>query len=216
MPSTSQPAESQAGQDRREHSALTLAAVTAVMKDLLSNGLVEHGIPAALGDVPVTALPPDRIPIGEEERSQLNIYLYRLTPNSSWRLPERVNGNQPRSAPTMDLHYLLIAYGAQDLQSEILLGAAVELMHDHPVVGRETLHATMAAGSSAALSSPTRAALAAAAPEFAAIERLEITPEYLSSEETTKLWSALQAHFRTSVAYKVSVVPTGRRAASGA
>jgi hypothetical protein len=197
-----------------DNGALTLAAVTAVLKDVLSNGLVEHGVPAALGDVPVTAMPPDRIPIGEEERSQLNVYLFRVTPNTAWRTVERSNGRVLRPPPTVDLHYLLTAYGAQDLQSEILLGAAVELMHARPIVDRETLHATMAAGSSAALSSPTRAALAAAAPSFSAIERLEITPQYLNTEEMTKLWSALQAHFRVSVAYKVTVVPTGRRADS--
>jgi hypothetical protein len=194
-----------------DSSALTLAAVTALMKDLLSNGLVEHGIPAALGDVPVTALTPDRVPIGEEERSQLNVYLYKVSPHAAWRTAhEDASHNGYRSVPTLDLHYLLIAYGAQDLQSEILLGSAVELLHEHPVVGLDAVHAAMAAGSAAALSSPTRAALATA-PPLKGVERLEIAPEYLSTEESTKLWSALQAHYRASVAYKVTVVPTRLR-----
>jgi hypothetical protein len=194
-----------------DSNALTMAAVTVMLKDLLSNGLVEHGVLATLGDVPVTALPPDRVPIGDEERPQLNLYLYRVTPRAARLTPIHTNGTGPgqHPLPTLDLHYLLVAYGAQDLQAEILLGSAIELLRDHPVVSHEVLRAALAAGTSAALSSPTRAALARAAPGFAAVDRIEISPEYLSTEETTKLWSALQAHFRASVAYRVVVVPTG-------
>jgi hypothetical protein len=192
-------------------SALTLAAVTVLLKDLLSNGLVEHGVLAALGDVPVTSLPPDRIGVGEDERSQLNVYLYRVSPHTAFRGTSNGSTGAPRAVPTFDMHYLLVAYGGQDLQSEILLGSAIELLHSHPVVSVQSLRAALAAGSSAALSSPTRAALAVAAPAFASIERLEICPEYLSTEETTKLWSALQAHYRASAAYKIVAVPAGSR-----
>ena len=37
-----------------------IAAVTAVLKDLLNNGLVDHDL-SSVGNVAVTALPPDRI-----------------------------------------------------------------------------------------------------------------------------------------------------------
>ena len=43
--------------------ALAIASVTAVLKDLLNNGLIDHNVSAQVGEsVLVTALPPDRIP----------------------------------------------------------------------------------------------------------------------------------------------------------
>ncbi len=38
-------------------SALAIAAVTAVLKDLLINGLIDHDLTASIGDVSVSALP---------------------------------------------------------------------------------------------------------------------------------------------------------------
>ena len=38
------------------------------------------------------------------------------------------------------------------------------------------------------------------------IEQLRITPEYLSTEEMSKFWTATLAHYRPSAAYQVSVV----------
>ncbi len=58
---------------------LVLAAVTAVLKNLLENGLVDRGITAALGsDTAISALPPDRIATGSDEKVQLNLFLYQV------------------------------------------------------------------------------------------------------------------------------------------
>ena len=65
--------------------ALAIATVSAVLKSLLDNRLAEQGVAATVGDVTVTALPPDRISVGTEERSQLNLFLYRITPNTALR-----------------------------------------------------------------------------------------------------------------------------------
>ncbi|MBD0326353.1 MAG: DUF4255 domain-containing protein, partial [Pyrinomonadaceae bacterium] len=73
--------------------ALAIASVTAVLKDLLHNGLIDHDLVSSLGDVLVSALPPDRIDISETTgNSQLNLFLYQVTPNTGWRnvgLPSR-------------------------------------------------------------------------------------------------------------------------------
>ena len=46
--------------------ALAIGAVTAVLRDLLNNGLVDHDVTGSLGgNVTVSALPPDRIRIGD-------------------------------------------------------------------------------------------------------------------------------------------------------
>lgn len=61
--------------------ALSTAAVTGVIKYLLENGLVSDAIAASVGDVIVTAIPPDRITVGTDERAQLNLFLYQVTQN---------------------------------------------------------------------------------------------------------------------------------------
>ena len=108
-------------------SALALASVTAVLKDLLENGLARGGVTSKIGgDTSVSALPPDRVTAGTDEKPQLNVYLYAVTANTRLRNERKSNGRPL----TLDLHYLLTAYGAQDFQTEILLGHALQLLHD--------------------------------------------------------------------------------------
>src|SRR5687767_12379652 len=124
-------------------SALAIAAVTAVLRDLLHNGMIDHDLVTSIGDVAVTALPPDRIPIeGTDARSQLNLFLYQATPNQGWRnvgLPSRnSNGERATNPPlALDLHYLLTAYGMKDFHADILVGYAMQLLHETPVLSRE-------------------------------------------------------------------------------
>ena len=42
--------------------ALAIASVTAVLKDLLNNGVIDHQLSGVVGEVTVSALPPDREP----------------------------------------------------------------------------------------------------------------------------------------------------------
>ncbi len=192
-------------------SALAIAATTFLIKDLLDNHLIAQGLTSSLGEVSVTALPPDRVPVGAEERSQLNLFLYRITPYTGWR-GSRVgdgapNGRVAPAAPplTLDLHYLLAAYGEHDFHAELLLGVAMRVLHQTPALTAAAIRGVLTTGVSAGGSSPLRAALAAASIN-AGGEGVTIEPEFLSSEETSKLWSALQARYRPSAAYKVSAV----------
>ncbi|MDW8214595.1 MAG: DUF4255 domain-containing protein [Roseiflexaceae bacterium] len=190
-------------------SALAIAAVTAFLKSLLENGLVDEGVNASLGgDAVVSALPPDRITTGSDERPQLNLFLHQLTPHASLRSGER---SGQRAMLGLDLHYLLTAYGAQDLQIEILLGYAALVLHRMPVVHRNVLRdalAMLASDEHGGLPPPTLQALAGFDPDTQ-IERLEIYPQYLSGEELSKIWSPLQARYRPSLAYRVSMVTIG-------
>jgi hypothetical protein len=183
--------------------------VTAVLKNLLDNRLIEQ---AGLGDVSVSALPPDRIATGADEKSQLNLFMYRLTPNTTWRrAPQYENGGTSpngRRALALDLHYLLTAYGEQDLQAEILLGYGIQMLHEAGSLDRQAIRSSLAAiapTGSAGVIAPARAALSDATLADA-VERLEVTPEFLSTEEISRLWSTLQARYRPSSAYKVSAV----------
>src|SRR5438105_11482929 len=132
--------------------ALVMASVTSVLKDLLDNGLIQHDVTSSVGAVTVTALPPDRVPVGAEERSRLNIFMYRVTPDSRWR-------SRTTSAPTgpaenagppplaLNLHYLLTAYGEHDFDAEILLGYVIQLMHETPVLTPDAIQQALASPS---------------------------------------------------------------------
>src|SRR5215470_10294599 len=83
-------------------SALAMASVTAVLKNLLHNELIRPSSNTHMGDITITALSPDRIPLGAEERAQLNLYLYRLTPNSGWQRTKKLGSHVGlgQAAPT--------------------------------------------------------------------------------------------------------------------
>lgn len=186
--------------------ALALAAVTALLKHRLDNGLAAAGVTSEIGgDATVSALPPDRIPSGADERAQLNLFLYLVTPHPGFRGNGQTSGPRPLA---VDLHYLLTAYGAQDFQTEILLGHALELLHETPVIERDVIRTTLASLSHTRDRRVVAPALAALAASDLAdrVERLRIEPEFLGAEEVAKLWSALQARYRPSATYKVSAV----------
>lgn len=183
--------------------ALAIAAVTAALKDLIGNGLLGLDL-SSIGSVTVSALPPDRIATGQTEPNQLNLFLYQVTPNIGWRnqsLPARDGsgariGNPPLA---LDLHYMLTAYGAQDLSAEALLGFAMQFLHETPMLSRAQLRTVLGPpsppfGNLSALSLADQ------------IEWLKITPQFLGVEELSKLWTAMQARYRPSMAYQVSVV----------
>jgi hypothetical protein len=186
--------------------SLAIAAVTAVLKDLLQNSLA-HGVGALVGDALVSALPPDRLPTGADERARLNLYLYRVTPNTRWRAVANGSGPAPLA---LDLHYLLTAYGERDLEAEILLGQAALTLHATPMLSVAALDAGLQAvaherGGAAA---QTRAAFGA--PGLAErLGELVLTPEFLGTEESSRLWSALQSRCRPSLAFKVATVALG-------
>lgn len=194
-------------------SALAIASVTHVLKDLLNNGLIDPDLSSTLGNVMVTALQPDRIDItAPEQPSRLNLYMYRVTPNQGWRnvgLPSRDGqGDRLTNPPlALDLHYLLTAYGVDDLHSEILLGYGMQLLHEIPVLARDAIRRS--------LSPQTIVSGGGLPPELQAlqtselaeqIEQIKITPESLSTEEISKLWAAFQAKYRPSSAYQAAVV----------
>src|SRR5947208_14704682 len=181
-------------------SALAIASVTAVLKNLLDNELIHQSATTSVGDVTVTALPPDRIPTGAEERAQLNLYVYRLTPNSSRRRNGTSALQEERlESPSLalDLHYLLTAYGERDFQAEISLGHAVQLLHETPILTRETIRIALASGSSSRASG-TALPLLSASNLADQLEQIKISPEFLSMEEMSKLWSTLQTRSRLS------------------
>jgi hypothetical protein len=194
-------------------SPLAIAAVTAVLRDLLNNGLIDHNITGSLGsNVTVTAVPPDTIQLDSSNaETQLNLFMHQVTPNAGWRnadLPSRnTRGNRVTNPPlALDLHYLLTAYGAEELHCEILLGYAMYLMHERPILDRQAIR-TALAGSTVDGSILPLAYQALSAADLAdQVEQIKITPVTMNTEEMSKLWSAMQANYRPTAAYSISVV----------
>jgi hypothetical protein len=191
--------------------ALAIAGVSAVLKDLLNNGLIDHDIGALVNaPVMVTAMPPDRVKTDEQsEQPQLNLFLYQVTPNTGWSnvgLPSRNDqGTRLTNPPlALDLHYLLTAYGHRDFDGEILLGYAMQLLHETPVLTRDAIRTALANPSPVTM--PNGLSALAASDLANQVEQIKITPHILNTEELSKLWTALQGHYRPTAAYQVSVV----------
>jgi hypothetical protein len=195
-------------------SALAIAGVTAVLRDLLNDGVINHNVSGILGStVTVSALPPDRV-LGENgsESAQLNLFLHQVTPNLGWRneaLPSRdATGRMRLANPplALDLHYLLSAYSAADLDGEILLGFAMQLLHETPVLTRDAIRTALVPSPDAGATLPPALRALADCGLDSQIEQICIRPEYLNTEEISKLWTAIQSHYRPTTAYHVSVV----------
>ena len=192
--------------------ALAIAAVTAALKDMLNDGLLNHDL-SKVGSFTVTASPPDRVTTGQNEPNQLNLFLYQVTANLGWRnvdLPSRdsTGVNRLTNPPlALDLHYMLTAYGSEDFNAEILLGYAMQLLHETPILTRDQLRTVLGNPSpvNGTVLPPLFGNLSAI--DLAdQVELIKISPVYLSTEELSKMWTAMQARYRPTMAYLVSVV----------
>ncbi|CAN5747040.1 DUF4255 domain-containing protein [soil metagenome] len=181
--------------------ALAVAGVTAVLRGMLATWLSDQDANAALsgGSADVTAVAPDTIELtGANAGPRLNLFLHQVSPNGGWRnvdLPSRDVRGRPSGRPplALDLHYLMTAYGPQELQAEVLLGFGMQLLHEVPVLDRREIEDRLPAHLRSSRLGRQ-------------VEMIKVMPETMSTEELSKLWAALQAHYRPTAAYHVSVV----------
>jgi hypothetical protein len=174
--------------------ALAIATITATLRNLLMHGVT---LDQDLADATVTMQPPDRARQNGSNANQLNLFLYQATPNAAWRNmdnPRRVHAGETAVPPlALNLYYLVTAYGrdndAQRPFSHQLLGRAMSILQDHPLLGPDELKGALA-GSDV----------------HTQVERVRFTLQPLTLEEIVKLWSGFQTHYRLSVAYEASVV----------
>lgn len=187
-----------------------IAAVGYVLRDLLMKGLGDPDIDLSIfggAASTVTAHPPDVISVGANEESQLNLFLYQVTPNAALRnsgLPSRASDGRERltNPPlALDLHFLLTAYGATDFHREALLGYGMQILHEVPFLSRDMIRSALPIG----IGNDVQQAFANAALADQ-IEYIKICPQITTTEELSKLWSAMQAKYRPSVAYAITVV----------
>ena len=175
---------------------LAIATVTAALGQLIGN--------AADSAVPGTVVRFGRptAPNGVAEK-KVHLYLYQVTPNAALRnvdTPTRDARGLLKARPqiALDLHYLLSFYGdEQQFEPDRMLGAVVRDLHARPVLQRDAIANTIAShvptlnGSNLA----------------DAIEHVKFTPEPLSLEELSKVWSVfMQTPHALSVVYQGRVV----------
>ncbi len=187
-------------------SSYAIAGVTAVLQGIIGRGIIAHGVSTVIGnDVSVSAVSPDRV----NEDPGLNLFFYQVTPNLGWRnecLPSRSTRAErmTNQSLALDLHYLISANGTSDLFSEILLGSAMQTLHEQPFFGRDHVRELLSPPPLPDVDEILNALDASGLADQ--LEQIKVTPEYLSNEDMSKLWSAIQSNYRPSAAYVVTVV----------
>ena len=191
--------------------ALAIAAVTGLLRDLLNGVMTDPDLNLSTivgSTVGVSALPPDLIKSDTNGTNQLNLFLYQVQPNQGWRNVNNpsldARGDRIANPPLgLDLYYLLTAYAGADMHAEVMLGYAMQYLHELGVLTREMIRNqfnTWATSGDLLLNALPGSKLADQ------IEQIKISPYALNTEEMSKLWTATQAHYRPTAAYHVSVV----------
>jgi hypothetical protein len=173
---------------------LAIAATTATLRNILLTQVLD--LDPDLSDLEVTTQPPDLARKGIS-KAQLNLFLYQLVVNGAWRnmdMPRQVRPGETAAPPLpLNLHYLITAYGRgesdNDAVSHRVLGGAMSVLHDHPVLSRQEIASALAAND--------------LGEQF---EMLKITPLPMGVDEISKLWMVFQTQYRISAAYEVTVL----------
>ncbi|MFI2372836.1 DUF4255 domain-containing protein [Streptomyces sp. NPDC018833] len=169
--------------------ALAVAAATETLRVVL-----QDAVGRTLDGTIVTARPPDEAAAGAAG-AVLNLFLYRMTVDGAWRNTDPVGarpGETHRPPIPLVLHYMVTAYGTggdDHSAAHRLLGAAMAAFHDRPVLRPADI------GSAAGFSDL-----------HLQQEPVRISPAVMSTEEMCRLWTALGARYRPSVAYEARVV----------
>lgn len=116
-----------------------------------------------------------------EDTNRVSLYLYRATVNehSRQQRPARAPNAQP--APlSLDLHILLSAWSGSALDEQVMLAWTMRQLHLYPLLDASSL--TPEAG-------------------WEADEVIQIVPAELSTEDTMRIWDALEPSYRLSASY---------------
>lgn len=179
--------------------ALAIAAATATLRQILLQGVTAD---PDLNDATVTIQPLDKAR-GTNTVNQLNLFLYQIQRNPAWvnsDMPQQVQSGETGFPPLpLNLWYLLTAFGRNDDADNSaqpfghhLLGKAMNILHDHPVL------------SAAEIVAATQTILPKSDLDRQ-IERIRITFQPLSVEEIYRLWTGFATQYRLSAAYEVAV-----------
>src|SRR5262245_11039594 len=158
-----------------------MAACSSTLRTLLRDRMEDP--------VDITIAPPDITVTGISGR-RLNLYLFQVAENASLKNQEIPGQGHPADYGhpplSLDLSYLVTAFGANetnpdaDLQAQQILGDAMRVLHDFPVI-TDNLHIDGNPASPLILDT-------ALVGEF---ERLKVTLQPATADEFAKIWSAM-------------------------
>jgi hypothetical protein len=175
-----------------------IAAVTATIRSLIERGFdpaKDINADPLLQGTSVTMQPPDEARGANPPERQLNLYLYQVMPSAAYRnadVPRQLRPGETGQPPlALNLYYLLTAYAIDDQQpvSHRILGRAMAVLNDHPLLGRREIETAFP---NSGLSDQ--------------FERIRLSLQPLALEDIFKLWSGFQTHYRLSAAYEATVV----------
>lgn len=201
--------------------AFAIAGVTAALKNLVNTWLnASQRDTDAVPNFKITAQPPDRVQV-DAEAVRLNLFLYEVAPNTGWassREPSRNLAGERQTNPplALDLYYLVSALGNGDLDAEILLGHAMQALHENAGLSRDALRALFDPGledGEGRLPYRQRKQFLELAEQ---LEGIRLSPVFLKPEEMSKIWSSINSQYRTSVVYRATVVLIEARGAARA
>lgn len=158
---------------------LAIATISAALQEIIQ-GAVNEVLPG----VPVRGGPPRTVKPGDRE---VNLYLYQITPNAQMRnadLPRWSSDGTLTRLPmfAVKLHYMITFAGEEQLAAERMLGRVVSQFHAAPMLDRFFLAKLVAADGSFPY--------LAGSDLDQQRDTIMITPEQLTFDELSKLWTS--------------------------
>ena len=160
-----------------------IATVTKTLQNLLMGAVLNGN---------VSLKPLDKAREAAAANEQLNLFLYNAPVAAAFRNSDPAGlrpGESGQPPLPLTLHYLITAYAADEEKAHDVLGQAMSILHDHPLLSPQEIR------NGGPASELDRQA-----------ERVKITPLPLSTHDMFELWSGFATNYRISAAYEVSVV----------
>jgi hypothetical protein len=121
-----------------------------------------------------------------EESTRITLLLYRTTVNEHARQARSPTRAADGPAPlSLDLHYLVTAWGATPLDEQVTFAWTLRQLHEHPVLDASALSPEAGWGRD---------------------EVIQIAPSELSTEDMMRVWDALDPSYRLSSSYVARLV----------
>jgi hypothetical protein len=177
---------------------LAIGAVTSALQQMLNTvGTPLPGDPPTdpdLADAHCTARSLDVTRQQGDKSNQLNLFLYQVKESATFRnmnMPDVHDGEGGQQPLSLDLHYVLTAYGAndEDVPGHRMLGRAMLMLHDRSTLTRDQIRLALPGNDL-----------------WQQVERVRIRPLPFGPEEMSKLWTGFGKPYRLSVCYEVSVL----------
>lgn len=121
----------------------------------------------------------------DEEPTRITLLLYRATANEHTRQMQPHTSKAGIAPLTVDLHYLLTAWGGTAADEQIIFAWALRQLHEHPLLDASTLSPEAGWGRD---------------------EAVQIVPHELALEDLMRIWDALDPGYRLSASYIARLV----------